>query len=401
MSENVTGSTGPARVGAGHPGPTNSLHDIRGITVGHYERIGEGWRTGTTVVLAPRAAATGEVSAGEAAEGDATVAAGMVCGVDVRGGGPGTRETDLLDPRNMVERVHAVCLTGGSAFGLAAADGVMRALASDGIGLPMGGPGEVVPLVPAAVVFDLGRGGDYWATPDAQFGRLAYEAAAQAPMDEPFARGSVGAGTGAKAGGLKGGIGTASLVLPSGHRVAALVVCNALGEVLDEHGVLFAEPYRLAADGPPLRPPSPLEVEASKHAAEEAPGTPLGRPGMATTIGVVATDAALTKAQCAKLAGIAHDGLARAVRPVHTMFDGDTFFGASTSKLPAPDPVEFHHLLAAAADVTSRAVADAVLSATSPTPPAREPDAGTADVHVAPEWRTYRQAFPSAFDSGR
>lgn len=357
----------PRRVGAGRRGPTDSVHDVAGIRVGHHHRIGGGWCTGTTVVLAPDA--------------------GMVCGVDVRGGGPGTRETDLLDPRNMVERVHAICLTGGSAFGLASADGVMRALAADGIGLPMGGPGEVVPLVPAAVVFDLGRGGDYWATPDADLGRSAYEAARSASPTVPPERGSVGAGTGAKAGGFKGGVGTASVVLPSGDMVAAVVVCNALGEVVDDRGVLFSELDRIAGGETPLRPPSQVEVEASVEAALSSPASPLGRPGMATTIGVVATDAALTKAQCAKLAGIAHDGLARAVRPVHTMFDGDTFFGVSTAQRETPDPIGFHHLLAAAADVTSRAVADAVLSA-----------GPTATDDGAPVWRTYRQAFPSVFE---
>lgn len=366
----------PRRVGAGHAGPTDSVHDVAGIRVGHHHRVGDGWCTGTTVVLAPEE--------------------GMACGVDVRGGGPGTRETDLLDPRNMVERVHAVCLTGGSAFGLAAADGVMRALAADGIGLPMGGPGEVVPLVPGAVVYDLGRGGDYWATPDGDFGRLAYTAARSADAGEPPARGSVGAGTGAKAGGFKGGVGTASVVLPAGDTVAALVVCNALGEVVDERGVLYAESVRLSSDTPRLRPPAQVEVEASWQAAATAPATPLGRPGMATTIGVVATDATLTKSQCAKLAGIAHDGLARAVRPVHTMFDGDTFFGASTLVRPAPDPVAFHHLLAAAADVTSRAVADAILRAT-PVHDTDEFDEIRASGAGTPSWRTYRQAFPSAF----
>lgn len=371
--------TKPTRVGAGTPGATNSLHDVAGIRVGHHERVGDGHLTGTTVVLAP-------VGEGET---------GMVCGVDVRGGGPGTRETDLLDPRNMVERVHAVCLTGGSAFGLTAADGVMRALASDGIGLPMGGPGEVVPLVPAAVVFDLGRGGDYWATPDAEFGRLAYQAARAAAGDEAPSRGCVGAGTGAKAGGFKGGVGTASVVLPSGTTVAALVVCNALGEVVDEHGVLYAATDRLPADGPQLLPPLEHELAESRSAALESPATPLGRPGMATTIGVIATDASLTKAQCAKLAGIAHDGLARAVRPVHTMFDGDTFFGLSTARGASPDPVAFHHILAAAADVTTRAIADAVLSAT----PMPTGTSGT-DGPGGPTWRTYRQAFPSAFVSG-
>src|SRR4051812_5887335 len=185
-------------------GPMNALTDVAGVRVGHSSRVGDGWLTGTTVVAAP--------------EG------GAVCGVDVRGGGPGTRETDLLDPRNQVTHVHAVVLTGGSAFGLAAADGVMHSLFAAGVGYPMGQPGEVVPIVPAAVIFDLGRGGEFAHHPDAAMGASAYAAAGSGPVQQ----GVVGAGTGAKAGGLKGGVGTASQVLPDGSTVAALVVVNAI-----------------------------------------------------------------------------------------------------------------------------------------------------------------------------
>ena len=159
-------------------GATNSITDVPGLRVGQAQRTGEGWLTGVTVVLPP--------------------AEGAVAGVDVRGGGPGTRETDLLDPRNLVERVHAIVLGGGSAFGLAAADGVARALFSDGVGFPMGAPGEVVPIVPAAILFDLGRGGVFGNAPDAALGAEAYRAAS---VDVSL--GTVGAGTGARAAGSR------------------------------------------------------------------------------------------------------------------------------------------------------------------------------------------------------
>ena len=347
-------------------GPTNSLVDVPGVLVGHVTLTEPGWLTGTTVVLAPPE--------------------GMVAGVDVRGGGPGTRETDLLDPRNVVERVHAICLSGGSAFGLAAADGVMGALFDDGIGLPMGQPGEVVPLVPAAVVFDLGRGGSFANRPDAATGRRAC-AAAREDTSGGVEQGCVGAGTGAKCGGLKGGIGSASAVLPDGTVVAALLVLNPLGEALDPRtGELYARRFLLDGEVPELGVPDGADVRAARERALAAPPQLVGRPGMATTIGVVATTATLTKAQCAKLAGIAHDGLARAVKPVHTMFDGDTFFGAATGDGPAPDLIAFHALLDATGDVVTRAVAHALLAA-------RGVDAPGGS------WRSYREAFPSAFST--
>ena len=186
------------------PGPHDAITDVAGVRVGHTTRDEPGWLTGVTIVVPPP---------------------GTVGGVDVRGGGPGTRETDLLDPRNLVDRVDAVLLGGGSAFGLAAADGVMEALADDGRGWPMAtppDPGRVVPVVPAAILFDLGRGGAWTHRPRAEDGRPAYAAASGTAV----AQGNVGAGTGAKAGGLRGGVGSASVVLPSGVTVAALLVVN-------------------------------------------------------------------------------------------------------------------------------------------------------------------------------
>ena len=199
------------------PGPTNTLTDVAGIRVGHATRREVGWLTGTTVVLAPDA--------------------GAVAGVDVRGGAPGTRETDLLDPRNLVDRVNAVVLTGGSAFGLAAADGVVQSLYAAGLGWPMGEPGEVVPIVPAAVLFDLGRGGEFGHAPTASDGT---DAVAVASADA-VVQGCVGAGTGARSGGLKGAVGSASAVLDDGTTVAALVVVNSFGAPYDRQtGELLA-----------------------------------------------------------------------------------------------------------------------------------------------------------------
>ncbi|KNX35985.1 P1 family peptidase [Luteipulveratus halotolerans] len=342
-------------------GPTNSLVDVAGIRVGHAQRIGDGWLTGTTCVLAPDD--------------------GAVAGVDVRGGGPGTRETDLLDPRNMVERVHAVVLTGGSAYGLAAASGVADTLGRNGIGLSMGEPGEVVPLVPAAVIFDLKRGGDFTRRPDAAMGEAAHDAAS----DEAVAQGNVGGGTGAKAGGLKGGVGSASAVLADGTTVAALVVANPMGSCVDPRtGELYAGRFGLPGEFDHLRRPDPAELATAVERAEERALQSGLRYGMATTIGVIATDATLTKAQCQKVAGVGHDGMARAVRPVHTMFDGDTLFALATGERDAPDPVAFHGLLEAAADCVTRAIGHALLASET--------------VEAAGiRWRSYREAFPSAF----
>ncbi len=345
------------------PGPTNTLTDVPGLRVGHAQRRGDGWLSGTTVVLAP--------------------AGGACAGVDVRGGGPGTRETDLLDPRNVVSRIDAVVLSGGSAFGLAAADGVMQRLADAGVGLRVGGPGEVVPIVPAAVIFDLGRGGDFGARPDVELGRAAYDAAVAAGTGA-VPLGVVGAGTGAKAGGLKGGVGSASAVLDDGTVVAALVVVNAVGSCVDPAtGALYAAGFEVADEFGGPRTPAAHEVTAAREAGEVVPSPgPLGV-SLATTVGVVATDLTLTKAQCAKVSGVAHDGMARAIRPVHTMFDGDTVFTMATGGREAPDVVAFQTVLDVAGDCFTRAVGHALLAAeTVQTPGGR--------------WRSYRDVFPSA-----
>jgi len=345
-------------------GPTNSLIDVAGIKVGHASRLGDGWLSGTTVVLAPES--------------------GAAAGVDVRGGGPGTRETDVLDPRNMVERIHALTLSGGSSFGLATADGVMQRLFEAGVGYPAGGPGEVVPIVPCAVIFDLGRGGDFTKHPGAAMAQEAYDAALSTTSGAPL-MGVVGAGTGAVAGGLKGAVGSASMVLADGTTVAALVVVNSSGSCVDPlTGELYAARFGLPGEFNALLLPDADEVAAARAAADAVVVPGHARPAFATTIGVVATDAILTKAQCAKVAGIAHDGMARAIRPVHTMFDGDTVFTLATGDRGVPDPLAFHALLDAAGDCFTRAIGRAMLVAVSVETPAGR-------------WRSYRDAFPSAF----
>jgi L-aminopeptidase/D-esterase-like protein len=314
-------------------GEHNGLTDVPGLRVGHAALDRPGALSGTTVVLAPPG--------------------GAFCGVDVRGSAPGTRETDLLDPGATVQRVHAIVLTGGSAYGLAAADGVVQRLEAAGVGFAV--PGGVVPIVPGAVLFDLGRGGDFAARPDAALGAAAYDAATGGPV----AQGAVGAGTGAVVGGLKGGVGTASAVLDGGAVVAALVVANAVGSALDpDSGVPLAARLGLPGEFPVIT------VGGDARAAlREAPRAPT--PGTATTLVVVATYVTLDKVGCRRLATMGHDGLARAVSPIHTLMDGDVVFGLSTATRPAPEPPELFALQAAAADVVSRALVHAVLAAES------------------------------------
>lgn len=320
-----------------------ALTDVSGLRVGHAQVVGDRALTGTTVVLAP--------------EGGATAA------VDVRGGGPATRETDALDPRNLVERVEAVVLTGGSAYGLDAAAGVAAWLEEHQRGVRLFPDASlVVPVVPAAAIFDLGRGGAWHVRPDASTGRSAVEAAAASPEGAPVAEGAVGAGTGAVIGLLKGGVGTSSTVLEdSGVTVAALVVANAVGSAVDPlTGVLYGRYY----EGRTSYPAFEIHEEARQRVArlrEQITPPPLN-----TTLVVVATDAELTKAQAQKMAGTAHDGIARAVRPSHLLNDGDTVFSLATGTVPLSDgPLAINGILAAAADVVTRAIVRAVLTAHS------------------------------------
>lgn len=274
---------------------SDDITDVPGVRVGHWGDMTA--RTGCTVVLLPDDGAT--------------------TSVDVRGAAPGTRETDVLAPDNQVQVAHALLLTGGSAFGLAAADGVMGWLESRGAGVPT--PAGRVPIVPAAVLYDLAVG-----RPDVRPGPEHGRAAAEAALaGAPCGSGLVGAGTGATVGKLTGdpvagGLGTASVALPGGGTVGALVAVNAVGDVVDEDGSLLAGPgtvERLLSDVPP---PPPV--------------------GSSTTLAVVATDVALTKTQAHRLAVVAHDGFAQAIRPVHTGFDGDTVFVTSTGTVEPADP---------------------------------------------------------------
>ena len=344
-----------------------AITDVGGITVGHHHRLdedatlGSGWATGSTVLLTPP---------------------GTVGAVDVRGGAPGTRETDLLDPANSVRFVDAVVLTGGSAYGLAAADGVMRWLEEQGRGVIMDddGAGEkLVPIVPAAVIFDLPVGG--WACrPTAEFG---YTAARNAGTD--LVTGNVGAGAGARAGVLKGGVGTASIVLDSGVTVGALVVVNSFGDVVDPATGLPWMNFLSADLG--LTPPPPAQIAAFAALVPDA----TQREPLNTTVAVVATDAALSPSSCRRVAVAAHDGLARAIRPSHTPLDGDTVFAVATGavevpasgKLPASMSTETALTAvvgAAAADCLARAVLVAVATASA--------------VAGIP---TYRDVLPGAF----
>ena len=283
-----------------HAPSGGSITDVAGIAVGHFTDTRR--PTGCTVILTRD---------------------GAVGGVDVRGAAPGTRETDLLSPGNLVERVHGVMLAGGSAWGLAAADGAMRWLEERGVGMDV--RFGTLPLVPAAVLFDLPMG-DARIRPDAAAGYAACEAASSAAPEE----GNVGAGTGALVGKLfgvelamKGGIGTASVTV-GGVTVGALIACNALGDVIDPDTAQVVAGAR-TADGLALRDTRRALMRG------ELPKPLLA--GTNTTIGVVATDAVLTKVQANRLAMVAHDGLARSINPVHTMSDGDTLFALATCRV--------------------------------------------------------------------
>jgi L-aminopeptidase/D-esterase-like protein len=338
----------------------NSITDVGGIRVGHHHKLdpdaslGAGWACGVTVVLTPP---------------------GTVAGVDCRGGAPATRETDALDPVNTVRFVDAVLLAGGSAYGLAAADGVMRWLEEHERGVAM--DGGVVPIVPAAAIFDLPVGG--WdRRPTAEFGYAACEAAG----DAGTAVGTVGAGVGARAGVLKGGLGTASTRLPSGVTVGAVVAVNAAGDVVDRATGLpwmadLIEEFALSA--PPAE-----QIEALAQ-------LPPVLSRLNTTIAVVATDAALTPSGCRRVAIAAQDGLARTIRPAHTPLDGDTVFALATGAVEVPPPADppaafspeaalVTEVGAAAADCLARAVLVGVLAAES--------------VAGIP---TYRDVLPGAF----
>ncbi|MEW6187742.1 MAG: P1 family peptidase, partial [Thermodesulfobacteriota bacterium] len=260
---------------------------------------------------------------------------------------------------NLVEKIQALVLSGGSVYGLSVCDGVVKWLSDKGCGFPLS-DGQVAPIVPAAALFDLGRGKDFIPPIQASWGRLACESAGNGPI--PI--GSVGAGTGALSGGIKGGLGTASEMLDCGITVAALVAVNSLGTVIDPQTGLPWE-WRLEKNG---------EFGEPDKMAVHLPDPPQPLPAGNTTIGVIATDALLTKAQAQKIAQMAHDGLARAIRPAHTMFDGDTLFCMATGAIDlprqsgffaAPQAQALNDIGQAAADCMTRAIIRGVLEATS------------------------------------
>ncbi|MFK8251298.1 P1 family peptidase [Ancylobacter terrae] len=298
--------------------------------------------------------------------GDLTLGSGVtailfdepaVASVDVRGGGPGTRETDLLAPDETVGAIHAITLSGGSAFGLDAAAGVVASLAERGIGFPVGS--AIVPIVPGAVLFDLINGGDKNWGRFSPYRDIGYAAASAASLDFPL--GTIGAGTGATTVNLKGGLGSASMLAPTGHTVGAIVAVNACGATnLGDGPHFWAAPFEQDGEFGGLGLPHPLPALPERPPLKGLP------PGANTTIALVATDAVLTKAQCKRLAAMAHDGYAHAIWPVHTPLDGDTIFVAATGKRPLADPIFDLALIGDAVVRTlARACARAVYSATA------------------------------------
>lgn len=326
------------------PAPSGSITDVEGIRVGHFTDPRR--PTGCTVILYER---------------------GAVAGVDVRGSAPGTRETDLLKPWNLVDKVNAILLSGGSAFGLDAASGVVRYLDERGYGYSLGGA-PPVPIVPAAVLFDL-TVGDPKIRPNADSG---YDACTKATRG-PVAEGNVGAGAGATVGKLlgkgpmKGGIGTASIKLPSGIVVAAIVAVNCVGDVLDP------STGRIIAGARTPDGKSFLDITERLRAGVGVAASP-GRSGGSgagagagagenTTIGVVATNVRFDKTEMTKIAQMAHDGMARAISPSHTMYDGDTLFAMSTGASPIAANVTA--IGALAAEAVSGAIVRGVMAAAS------------------------------------
>lgn len=336
------------------PGPRNLITDVEGIVVGNAED--HVLQSGTTVLSAE---------------------APFVASYFVMGGAPGTRDTDLLEPDKTVAAIDAIVLSGGSAFGIDAASGVVDGLRAAGRGFAVGA--FHVPIVPAAIIFDLMNGGDKsWKdNPYRELGRRALEA-----VSADFALGTAGAGTGATTGTLKGGLGSASLVLPSGHTVAALAVANAVGNVTVEDTPHFwAAPFEVEGEFGGLGPApktNPLTVPRSeKLTALQSQAN--------TTIAVIATDATLSKAECKRLAVVAHDGLARAIVPAHTPYDGDLVFAISTGRRPVDDAKGDGILLGhAASHCLARAIGRAVYCA-SP-----------AEGDLSPAWSSKWGAFRSS-----
>ncbi len=328
------------------PGLRNLITDVAGLAVGHADdaRV----RSGVTTIV---------------------FGGGWVAAADVRGGGPGLRETEALAAENLVGRAHALVFAGGSVFGLGAADGVAAALSARGVGLRLREGSPAIPIVPAAVLHDLGNGGDKsWglAPPYRELGLASLQAA-----DADFALGSRGAGTGAMAGTRKGGIGSVSLQLGAGLVVGALVAVNCVGSALMPDGASFwAWPFELDAEFGGRAPPrGPFGI--SEPVPDESRLRDLGRlqGGANTTLALTASNAALSTVECKRVAIMAQDGIARAIRPAHTPFDGDTVFAVASGEVAlAADErraAQIARLGAAAADCVARAVARAVFHAST------------------------------------
>jgi L-aminopeptidase/D-esterase-like protein len=323
------------------PGARNLITDVPGLRVGH--STDERARTGVTALIC---------------------AADWTAGIDVRGGGPGIRESEALAPENLVGRAHAIVLAGGSVFGLAAADGVTSALCAQGVGLRVRPGTMAIPIVPCAVLHDLANGGekDWGSAPP--YRDLGIAAAAGAGVD--FALGSAGAGRGAQAGLRKGGVGSASLDLGEGLIVGALLAVNSVGSVFMPDGKTYwAWAFELDGELGGATPPS-AGMDLSDPIADGSRLAELGRlhAGANTTLGVVACTADLSTAECKRIAMMAHDGIARAVRPAHTPFDGDTVFTLASGSSPLGRPplraAQIARIGSAAADCVSRAIARAV-----------------------------------------
>ncbi|MES2057174.1 MAG: P1 family peptidase [Pseudomonadota bacterium] len=322
------------------PGPRNLITDVAGLTVGH--ATDEIAQTGVTVLLTDSA---------------------WTAAVDIRGGGPGVRETETLNPENVVPGIHAIALSGGSVFGLAAADGVVSRLSEAGIGMRLRAGGKAIPIVPAAVLHDLNNPGDKdWGelSPYRALGMAAVEAAAAG-----FALGSVGAGRGAMVGYRKGGIGSASLDCGDGIIVGALVAANSVGSPYMSDGETFwAWPFEMDGEFGGKRPAADVIAHDPVPALSRLDALGKLAPGGNTTLAVIATNARLTKGEAKRIAIMAQDGMARAIRPLHTPFDGDLVFTLASGEIVLPDDasrnVAITRIGSAAADTLARAVARGV-----------------------------------------
>lgn len=327
------------------PGPQNLITDVEGIKVGH--AVNEGVRTGTTVLLCDQS---------------------VTGGVDIRGGGPGIRDAEVLSPENSIGRADAIVLSGGSVFGLAAGDGVAKALSAENVGLKFTENMPAVPIVVGAILFDLINGGnkDWGMSPPYHDLGIAALKDAKERAGAPFPLGNHGAGLGARAGNKEGGVGSASLDMGDGLMVGALVAVNSVGSVYMPDGKTFwAQPFAIG-DELGGQSANPDQETAVQPIPDDAKGGG-SRPGTNTTIGIVATSAKLTPAECKRVAMMAHDGFARAIRPVHTLSDGDAIFCVSGGTVEIADNQrrsrKISEIGAAAADTMARSIARGVYNA--------------------------------------